>query len=41
MTRLEIGRVMGIAHEIDPAAFIVIHPLSDVKGGVLKKTGPH
>jgi uncharacterized membrane-anchored protein YitT (DUF2179 family) len=37
VTRLEIGRVKTIAGEIDDAAFIVIHPLSDAVGGVIKK----
>ena len=41
VTRLEIGKVMDIAQEIDPSAFIVVHPLADAKGGVLKKTAPH
>lgn len=41
VTRLEIGRVMAIAQGIDCGAFIMIHPLADAKGGVLKKTGPH
>jgi uncharacterized membrane-anchored protein YitT (DUF2179 family) len=41
VTRLEIGKVMEIAQEIDRAAFIVVHPLADAKGGVLKKTAHH
>ena len=41
VTRLEIGKVMDIAQEIDPSAFIVVHPLADAQGGVLKKTAPH
>jgi uncharacterized membrane-anchored protein YitT (DUF2179 family) len=41
VTRLEIGKVMNIAEEIDPGAFIVIHPLADAKGGFLKKTAHH
>ncbi|MGB2611698.1 MAG: YitT family protein [Isosphaeraceae bacterium] len=41
VTRLEIGKVMDIAQKIDPSAFIVVHPLADAKGGVLKKTAPH
>jgi uncharacterized membrane-anchored protein YitT (DUF2179 family) len=41
VTRLEIGKVMDIVNEIDPGAFITIHPLADAKGGVLKKTGAH
>jgi uncharacterized membrane-anchored protein YitT (DUF2179 family) len=41
VTRLEIGKVLDIARKIDPSAFLVIHPLADAKGGVLKKTAPH
>ena len=37
VTRLEIGRIKSAAHEIDPSAFIVVHPLADVEGGVLKR----
>ena len=37
VTRLEIGRVESVAREIDEAAFIVIHPLADASGGVIKK----
>jgi uncharacterized membrane-anchored protein YitT (DUF2179 family) len=38
VTRLEIGRVKGIVHAIDRAAFILVHPLSDVEGGVLRRS---
>ena len=41
VTRLEIGRVKTVAHDIDEAAFIVVHPLSDAQGGVIKKTALH
>ena len=41
VTRLEIGKVMDITQKIDPSAFIVVHPLADAKGGVLKKTAHH
>jgi len=37
VTRLEIGRVKTVAHEFDEAAFIMVHPLADVEGGVLKR----
>jgi uncharacterized membrane-anchored protein YitT (DUF2179 family) len=37
VTRLEIGRIKSAAHEIDPSAFIVVHPLADAEGGVIKK----
>jgi uncharacterized membrane-anchored protein YitT (DUF2179 family) len=41
VTRLEIGKVKGIALRIDEAAFIIVYPLSDAAGGVLKKTAMH
>jgi len=41
VTRLEIGKVMDIAQGVDSAAFIVVYPLADAKGGVLKRTAPH
>jgi uncharacterized membrane-anchored protein YitT (DUF2179 family) len=41
VTRLEIGRVKSVAREIDEAAFIVVHPLADAEGGVIKKTALH
>jgi uncharacterized membrane-anchored protein YitT (DUF2179 family) len=41
VTRLEIGRVKVAALEIDPAAFIVVHALSDVDGGLVSKKKLH
>ncbi len=41
VTRLEIGRVLGIAQSIDPSAFISVFPLSDVQGGVVRRSSPH
>ena len=41
VTRLEIGRVRSLVEEYDPAAFVVVHPLSDVHGGVVKKPALH
>ncbi len=41
VTRLEIGRVRSVAHGIDAAAFVVVHPLSDVDGGVIKRPALH
>jgi uncharacterized membrane-anchored protein YitT (DUF2179 family) len=41
VTRLEIGRVKSVAREIDEAAFIVIHPLADASGGIIKKPVLH
>ncbi|HEY1012221.1 MAG TPA: YitT family protein [Herpetosiphonaceae bacterium] len=41
VTRLEIGSIKTIALTIDPAAFIVVHPLADVDGGVVSNRGAH
>lgn len=41
VTRLEIGNVKRLAKEIDQEAFIVVHPLADAEGGVIKKTALH
>ncbi|HEX8474290.1 MAG TPA: YitT family protein [Pyrinomonadaceae bacterium] len=41
VTRLEIGSVKRVVKEIDGAAFIVVHALSDAEGGVIKKTALH
>jgi uncharacterized membrane-anchored protein YitT (DUF2179 family) len=41
VTRLEIGKVVVLAEDLDPAAFIVIYPLADARHGVLKKTPHH
>ena len=41
VTRLEIGRVKGVVEEFDPSAFVVVHSLSDVSGGVIKKAALH
>ena len=37
VTRLEIGRVMRIVDAIDPGAFVVQHPLANVRGGVVRR----
>ena len=37
VTRLEIGRIKNAAHEVDAGAFIVVHPLADAEGGMIKK----
>lgn len=37
VTRLEISRIENAVTEIDPAAFIAVHALSDVHGGLVKK----
>jgi uncharacterized membrane-anchored protein YitT (DUF2179 family) len=41
VTRLEIGSVKNVAKDIDKAAFIVVHPLSDAEGGIIKKPALH
>jgi uncharacterized membrane-anchored protein YitT (DUF2179 family) len=41
VTRLEIGNVKNLVKEIDEAAFIVIHPLADASGGIIKKIALH
>ena len=37
VTRLEIGRVRRIVETFDPSAFVVQHPLADVRGGVVHR----
>src|SRR6266850_1502709 len=41
VTRLEIGKVKTIVREIDPSAFVVLHPLSGAEGGTIKTRGFH
>ena len=41
VTRLEIGKVMKIVEKRDHGAFTVMYPLSDAKGGVLKRKVTH
>jgi uncharacterized membrane-anchored protein YitT (DUF2179 family) len=41
VTRLEIGRVRSLVAGFDPEAFVIVHPLSDVHGGVVKKPALH
>ncbi|HEX8148840.1 MAG TPA: YitT family protein [Pyrinomonadaceae bacterium] len=41
VTRLEIGRLRSLVEDYDPSAFVVVHPLSDVHGGVVKKPALH
>jgi uncharacterized membrane-anchored protein YitT (DUF2179 family) len=41
VTRLEIGKVKGIVREIDESAFVIVYPLADVEGGVLKRSALH
>jgi len=41
VTRLEIGNIKTVVREIDPTAFMTTHSLSDVEGGLIKKTALH
>jgi len=41
VTRLEIGRIKRAAHGVDQNAFIVIQPLADAEGGVIRKLALH
>lgn len=41
VTRLEIGRIKGIAREVDRAAFVITQPLADADGGFVKSSRPH
>jgi uncharacterized membrane-anchored protein YitT (DUF2179 family) len=41
VTRLEISRVKKIVNDVDEKAFIYCFPISQAKGGVLKKRPLH
>ena len=41
VTRLEIGKIFDLIEDIDPVAFVVVYPLAEVQGGVIKKTAHH
>jgi uncharacterized membrane-anchored protein YitT (DUF2179 family) len=41
VTRLEIGKVKGIAREVDSKAFVIFHTLAGAEGGVVKTRGFH
>jgi uncharacterized membrane-anchored protein YitT (DUF2179 family) len=41
VTRLEIGRIKTVVRDLDEAAFIVVHPLSDAEGGMVKRIALH
>ena len=38
VTRLEVGKISSIVQELDPDAFVTIHSLSYVQGGIVKST---
>jgi uncharacterized membrane-anchored protein YitT (DUF2179 family) len=37
ITRLEIPRIRSLVKSIDESAFVVVHPVGDVDGGILKR----
>jgi uncharacterized membrane-anchored protein YitT (DUF2179 family) len=41
VTRLEIGNIKNVVKEIDSTAFVTTHSLSEVEGGLIKKSGLH
>lgn len=41
VTRLEIGNIKQVVRDVDPAAFITTHALSDVEGGLIKRQMLH
>lgn len=41
VTRLELYKLRGTVAEIDPNAFVVTHPISEVSGGVIKRRALH
>jgi uncharacterized membrane-anchored protein YitT (DUF2179 family) len=41
VTRLEIGKVKAIVRRLDPAAFVVFHPLAGAEGGMVRPRGLH
>jgi uncharacterized membrane-anchored protein YitT (DUF2179 family) len=41
VTRLEIGSIKDAVKEIDQNAFIIVHNVSDVEGGLIKKSDFH
>jgi uncharacterized membrane-anchored protein YitT (DUF2179 family) len=41
VTRLELYRLKSLVEELDASAFVVVHPISDVSGGVVKRRALH
>ncbi len=41
LTRLEIPKLKAIIHKLDPDAFLVIHSVNEVRGGMVKKRSFH
>ncbi|MEX1132457.1 MAG: YitT family protein [Flavobacteriales bacterium] len=41
LTRLEVGRFLSEVQKIDPNAFVIMSPVKDVKGGIMRKRRVH
>lgn len=41
LTRLEVSRFLSEVEKIDPNAFITMHPVKDVRGGIMRKRRAH
>jgi uncharacterized membrane-anchored protein YitT (DUF2179 family) len=41
LTRLEVSRFLSEVEKIDPNAFIVMNPVKDVRGGIMRKRRAH
>jgi len=41
VTRLEVGKIKTIVRQLDPAAFVVFHPLTGAEGGIIKRRSLH
>jgi uncharacterized membrane-anchored protein YitT (DUF2179 family) len=41
LTRLEVGRFLAEVEKIDPNAFVVMSPVKDVRGGIMRKRRAH
>ncbi|MBL7981122.1 MAG: YitT family protein [Flavobacteriales bacterium] len=41
LTRLEVGRFLAEIEKIDPNAFVVMSPVKDVRGGIMRKRRAH
>ena len=41
VTRLEVTKLKGLIEEIDPKAFVVMSPVNDIRGGMIKRRALH
>jgi uncharacterized membrane-anchored protein YitT (DUF2179 family) len=41
LTRLEVSRFLAEVEKIDPNAFVIMSPVKDVKGGIMRKRRVH